>query len=268
MEVDSHLVNAPEDIIMKEIKKKQMKNGSPRFSDNWRAVLSELVSTMSLLFFGCMTCIPIDGLPMNPPLYGTIGFGLVVLMNIQTFGHISGAHMNPAVTLAAVMWGKMSLSLGTAYFVAQCAGAVIGYGILIELSPVDMSSGICATQPHAKHTVYQALAVEILLTVALVLIICAVWDPVNKNKDESNSIKLGLTIAALSIAGGPLTGASMNPVRSLAPALWTNTWNSHWIYWAGPFLGAAVAVLFYKYVWLRVKRVKEPEILTDWQSKD
>nr|XP_026490754.1 aquaporin-like [Vanessa tameamea] len=259
MDVDSHLVNVTENIIVEEIKKKRTNKGNSWFSENWRAIFSELMSTFSLLFFGCMTCIPIDGIPINPPLYGTIGFGLIVLMNIQTFGHISGAHMNPTVTLAAIIWGNMSIALGIAYFVAQCAGAVMGYGILMILSPIDMSSGICTTQPHVKHTVYQALGIEILLTVALVLINCSVWDPVNKDKGESLSIKFGLTIAALSIAGGPMTGASMNPVRSFAPAIWTNTWNSHWVYWAGPFLGGTLAVIFYKFVWLRTERVIEPE---------
>lgn len=261
MEQETRLVNVTEDVIVKEVSVKPKKNVS-WFSKNWRAVLSEFVSTTSLLFLGCMTCVPIDGLPMNPPIYSTLGFGMVVLINIQTFGHISGAHMNPAVTLAAVIWGNMSVALGTVYALAQISGAFVGYGVLIALSPVDLSSGVCVTRPHVKHTEYQALGVEIVLTVILVLLNCSVWDPINEKKNQCMSTMFGLSIAGLSIAGGPLTGAGMNPARSLAPAVWTSSWKSHWIYWVGPLLGSTVAVLFYKYIWLKTEKVEEPEVLT------
>ncbi|CAH2093600.1 unnamed protein product [Euphydryas editha] len=259
--MENRLVKVTEDLIVEEINVKPKQNVS-WFTDNWRAILSEFVSTTSLLLIGCMTCVPIDGLPMNPPIYSTLGFGLVVLINIQMCGHISGAHMNPVVTLAAVIWGKMSVALGIVYSLAQFSGALIGYGILMALSPIDLSSGVCVTRPHVKHTEYQALGIEIVLTVILVLVNCSVWDPINEKKIQSVSTMFGLIIAGLSIAGGPLTGAGMNPARSLAPAVWTNTWNSHWVYWIGPLLGSIAAVLFYKYIWLKVEKVEEPEVLT------
>lgn len=170
--------------------------------------------------------------------------------------------MNPAVTLAAVIWGNMSVALGTVYALAQICGAFVGYGVLIALSPVDLSSGVCVTRPHVKHTEYQALGVEIVLTVILVLLNCSVWDPINEKKNQCMSTMLGLSIAGLSIAGGPLTGAGMNPARSLAPAVWTSSWKSHWVYWVGPLLGSTVAVLFYKYIWLKTEKMEEPEVLT------
>ncbi|XP_045770137.1 aquaporin-like [Maniola jurtina] len=262
MTMDNHLESATDEMMAKEDKPKQSKGLRLWWTNNWRAILSELVSTSLLLFLGCMGCIPIDGFPKNPPLYGALGFGLIVLINIQTFGGISGAYMNPAVTLAGVIWGKMSVALGFAYFVVQCLGAVIGFGALMGMSPIDLyTDGVCTTQPHEKHNIYQALGIEILLTASLVFINCNLWDPVNADKDGSNPIKLGLTVAGLSVAGGPLTGASMNPARSFAPAVWTNTWNGHWIYWVGPLVGSVLAVLFYKYIWLKVEKVKLPEVL-------
>lgn len=218
---------------------------------SWKAVLAEFISTSFLVFLGCMACIPIEGFSIQPPLYAPLAFGLAVLLNIQAFGHISGAHMNPAVTLGAVLWGKMSIALGFAYMIAQCSGAIAGYGILKAVSPLDLvHDGICTTQPHAQHTLAQALTIEVILTAALNFLNCAFWDPSNERSLESVSIKFGLTIAGLSITGGPLTGASMNPARTLGPALWTGTWNAHWVYWVGPFLGGALSAIFYKYVWL------------------
>ncbi|XP_022131017.2 aquaporin-like [Pieris rapae] len=255
MSVNAHLVgqseNAENILIQSAIWK----------TFNWRAVLAEVIATMLLVTLGCMTCIPIDGLA-NHPMYGPLGFGLIVTFNIQAFGHISGAHMNPVITWAAVIWGQISWILGIAYIIAQCIGSIIGYGILVALSPEGfMSSGVCTTTPLLRYSIYQAVGIEVVLTAALVFITCALWDPVNKDLQESSSIKCGLTVAGLSLAGGPLTGAGMNPARSLGPALWTFTWRSHWIYWVGPFLGATIAAFFYKCIWLKVDKIK-PDILT------
>nr|XP_026490765.1 aquaporin-like [Vanessa tameamea] len=228
---------------------------------NWRAILGELVATTLLIFLCCMTCIPIDGVPLITPMYSPIGSGLIVLFIAQSFGHISGAFMNPSVTLLAVIWGKISLPLGIAYAIAECLGATIGYGMLMVLSPSDLiAGGICTTQPHAGHTVYQALGVEVVFTAALGFVICSVWDPVNEEKNECTSIKFGLSVSGLAIAGGPLAGASMNPARSLGPAIWTARWSSHWIYWVGPLFGGAVTVTLYKLVWLKREPITQPRL--------
>ncbi|NP_001106228.1 aquaporin-like [Bombyx mandarina] len=216
----------------------------------WRQIVSEFISTLLLLVFGCMACIPHAGYLPQPPIYGALGFGLVVSFNVQIFGHISGAHMNPSVTLASLIWGAISFPLAIAFIVAQCAGAILGYGLLIAVSHIDMD-GVCMTLPRTEITLFQALIVEAVLTAALSFLNCACWDPVNKNKQDSVPVKFGLAIAGLSIAGGPLTGASMNPARSLGPALWTGIWTGHWVYWVGPLVGSAIAAVFYLFVWLK-----------------
>lgn len=227
---------------------------------NWRNLLSEFVSTFSLLFFGCMSCLPLDGYEITPPIYGAIGFGLVVLINVQTFGHLSGAHMNPSVTLASVLWGQTPPVLGFIYLIIQCLGATCGYWLLVTLSPSDVSTGFCVTQPKTGLMILQAFGIEVMLTTALIFLCCCLWDPVNKDKLESVAIKFGMAIIGLSICGGPLTGASMNPARSLGPAIVSGNYNALWIYCCGPFLGALVALFVYKYIWLVVEDAKSLEV--------
>lgn len=213
----------------------------------WKAILAEMVATSMLVLFGCMACIPLDGFNPQPPMYGPFGFGLAVLFNIQIFVHISGAHMNPAVTVAALIWRKLSFPLAIAYVIAQCIGAILGYGILIGVSPMNIAgTGVCLTLPHPSNNIYNTLGVEIVLTAALSFLNCGFWHPANHEKTESLAIKFGLAIAGLSLAGGPLTGASMNPARSLGPAVWTGIWTDHWAYWVGPMIGTSVAAVFYK----------------------
>ncbi|XP_013138817.1 PREDICTED: aquaporin-4-like [Papilio polytes] len=249
----NHLVIVFESVSVKCSQKLSDNKLFIKFCETWRVVLAEFISTLLLVLLGCLSCVPIQGLAYQPPLYAPLGFGFVVLFNIQAFAHISGAHMNPSVTLAAVLWGKISIGLGIAYAIAQCAGSIIGYRVLMALSPVNLiTGGICTTQHISELTVYQALAVEVVLTAALNFLNCAIWDPKNKSL-ESVALKFGFTVAGLSIAGGPLTGASMNPARSLGPAVWTGVWAAHWIYWVGPLLGGSLSALFYKYVWLNNK---------------
>ncbi|CAK1546047.1 unnamed protein product [Leptosia nina] len=144
----------------------------------WKKILAEFVSTLLLIFLGCMTCMPLSGFSVQPPMYAPIGFGMVVLFNITAFGHISGAHMNPSVTLTAVIWGKMSVLLGIGYVIAQCLGAIVGYGLLVMVSPFDLiTNAVCATQPHIGQEPYQALLVEIILSASLGFINCAVLGP-------------------------------------------------------------------------------------------
>ncbi|XP_026755324.2 aquaporin-4-like [Galleria mellonella] len=224
----------------------------------WKGILAEFLATTLLIIFGCMSCIPIEGLSQNPALYAPLGFGLAVMFNIQIFGHISGAYMNPFVTITAVIWGKITLSLGIAFIIVECAGAILGYGFLLLVSPVDMvAEGICLTQLHRNINEIQGFAIEVVLTAALSFINCGVWDPTNEHKQDSSPLKFGLTIVGLSVAGGPLTGASMNPARTLGPAVWNNNWDGHWVYWVGPLFGGILAAVIYKYIWLDKRKQEQ-----------
>ncbi|XP_075971690.1 aquaporin-like [Anticarsia gemmatalis] len=219
-------------------------------SSVWRKILAEFISTMLLLLLGCMTCIPMEG--YISAVYAALGFGMVVMFNIEIFGHISGAFMNPAVTLSSMIWGSTSIPLGIIYIIVQCAGAIAGFGILDAITPMDLTEGaVCVTKPYAGLSSVQTLCIEIAVTVILIFLNCSVWDPVNKEKKESVSIKFGLTILGLSLVAGPFTGAGMNPARSLGPAVWTNLWTDHWTYWVGPIVASVFATLLYKIIFLQ-----------------
>jgi aquaporin related protein len=150
--------------------------------------------------------------------------------------------------------------MGIIYTVAQIAGACGGYGMLMALSPnsiMNIRSGHCLTLPHNTVSGTQAFFMEFFLTFALVFTCCAVWDPRNKKIQDSSSIKIGITVATLCFAGGAYTGTSLNPARSLAPALWNWNWQSHWLYWAGPMLGGVAAALLMKYVFQRNLKITD-----------
>lgn len=104
----------------------------------------------------------------------------------------------------------------------------------------------CVTDLHSELSAIQGLLLEGISTAILMLVACAVWDSRNVKNTDSVPIRFGLTVAALALAFGPYTGCSMNPARSLAPALWNNQWSHHWIYWFGPIGGALLSSFMYK----------------------
>ncbi|XP_035438701.2 aquaporin-4-like [Spodoptera frugiperda] len=229
----------------------------PSCCAKWRGVLAEFIATLILIMLGCMTCLPIKGI--DPNIYAPFGFGCLVAVNVQIFGHISGAFMNPAVVLASVIRGNTSLCLGIAYTLAECAGAIVGYGILFLITEIDIFvNEICVTTPVPELYWYQSFVIEIAITAVLSFVCMSVWDPVNARNTDSTSIKFGVTILGLILVAGPWTGASMNPARSLGPAVWTGQWAQHWIYWAGPLLGSGAAALLYKFIF--TNRYRTPNI--------
>ncbi|CAG9813987.1 unnamed protein product [Phaedon cochleariae] len=210
---------------------------------------AELLGTALLMFLGCMGCIPEVDSPAAFHHLSSLSFGLVILLIIQAFGHISGAHLNPAVTIAAVLMRMMSPLLGVIYVAAQFIGALLGFALLKILIPEDyINDGLCMTSPHKLITTMQALAIEIIITAVLIIVILAVWDKRNADKPDSVAIRFGFVIAAISMVAGPLTGASMNTVRSFAPAVLLGNFKDHWIYWVGPNLGAIIGYGIYKYL--------------------
>lgn len=111
--------------------------------------------------------------------------------------------------------------------------------------------GLCITVPADGISTFQAFLVEFIGTSILVLVICGLWDPRNKKNTDSTPLRAGLTVAVLVLITGPYTGASLNPARSLGPAVWTGDWQDHWIYWVAPTLGGAVTSLVYKTLFYR-----------------
>ncbi|XP_017837134.1 aquaporin isoform X2 [Drosophila busckii] len=228
----------------------------PWFLEQLCVFFGELIATAMLIFLGCMGCVQ-SSQYVNSHFQCSLNFGFVVLICIQCFGCVSGAHLNPAVTLASYVYKMISLPMALAYFVAQMLGAFIGYGLIRASLPKDSVCsaetplGACVTAVADGISVWQGLLIEFLVTCALITICCGVWDPRNSKFMDSVSVRFGLAIACLSLTAGQFTGASMNPARSFGPAVWNNQWKHHWIYWAGPLVAALVTALVYKHVFRR-----------------
>ncbi|KAL7291004.1 hypothetical protein TKK_0015145 [Trichogramma kaykai] len=217
--------------------------------------LAEILGTATLVLIGCMGCVGgFLNLPIPSHIQITLNFGFAVMIVIQCFGHLSHAHVNPAMTLVSVVLGIKTVREGLVYFVAQTIGAILGFGLLKAVTPAGNLRAsanasldtFCVTDLHSDVSPIQGLLVEGIATAILALIACAVWDPRNARNTDSTPVKFGMSVTALAISCGPYTGCSMNPVRTLAPAIWNNYWGHHWVYWLGPFGGALLASLAYK----------------------
>lgn len=219
--------------------------------------LAEVIGTAILVFIGCMGCVGSMG--VTPPLMQvSMTFGLAVMIAIQCIGHISGAHINPSVTVAALILGKKSLPMAALYIIAQCLGALMGYGLLKAITPAhllhggspDSAASFCMTDLHEGLNLIQGFLAEVLATAVLVLFACGIWDCRNERNTDSTSIRFGLCVSVLCFTFVPYTGCSLNPARTLGPAVWNGYWTNHWIFWMGPLCGAVIASLFYRWFFL------------------
>ncbi|XP_019537617.2 aquaporin AQPAn.G [Aedes albopictus] len=219
--------------------------------------LAEFSGTATLMFLGCMCCVTGFGnTPTN--VSGGIGFGFTVMMAIITFGHVSGAHINPSVSIAALVYGLLNIPMFILYLIAQFLGGLCGYGLLMAVTPMKLftealetGNGACVTAPHDDLSTWEAFGVEFFITGILVWTCCGLWDPRNSKFGEGSPVKFALIVAGISIAAGPYTGASMNPARTLPPSVWNASYKSTWIYFIAPPLAGMVMPLIYKYVFRR-----------------
>ena len=199
---------------------------------------SEFLGTFCLVFAGT------GAIVINQTTGGVIShagiaftFGLVVMAMIYTFGDISGAHLNPAVTCGFVAARRMQVGEGVFYILSQLAGAIGASATMHFLFPLNASLGL--TLP--AGSAIQSFILEFLLTAILMLVILSVSTGA-KEKGITAGIAIGGVIALEAMFAGPISGASMNPARSLAPALIANNLSSLWIYLIAPVAGALLAV--------------------------
>jgi MIP family channel proteins len=169
-----------------------------------------------------------------------LAFGFVVLAMIYAIGHLSGAHINPAVTLAFWSVRRFPSSEVLVYIGSQCTGAVAASFLCrAALGQIGSLGATVPTLPAAG-----AFGVEWLLSFVLMFVIMAVATD-DRVADGFAPIAVGLTVGFCALVGGPLTGASMNPARSLGPALVGGFWQDHWIYWLAPVSGMMAAARIY-----------------------
>ena len=200
---------------------------------------AELVGTFALVFAGT-GAIVINSVSNGAITHAGVAltFGLIVLVMIYTFGDVSGAHLNPAVTLGFFAAGRLPGRDVVPYVVAQVIGAMLASGLLRGLFPGHATLG--ATLPAGSAA--QSFVLELVLTAMLMLVILSVSTGA-KEKGITAGIAVGSIIGLEAMFAGPICGASMNPARSLAPAVVSGTFQYLWIYLAAPTLGALSATL-------------------------
>lgn len=207
-----------------------------------KKALAELIGTFSMVFLGCGSVMVAERFPGTINHAGiSIIFGLAVAVMIYALGHISGAHFNPAVTLAFAAARHFPFEEVLAYWAAQMTGAVFAIGVLKIILPMGQLYG--ATVPAVSWG--QALCWEMILTFFLMFVIVAVATDTRAVGTMAGAA-IGGTVMLAAWVGGPVTGASMNPARSFAPALFEGRLEVMWIYVVGPCLGAVAAALLYE----------------------
>ena len=206
--------------------------------------LAEIAGTFVLVFAGCGSIMIQTRYGLESPLWVTpLVFGLAVALMIYAVRHISGAHFNPAVTLAFAVSRHFPKGQVLIYWAAQLVGAFAAIALLKFILPAGSLYGATIPQVNSIASVIW----EILLTFQLMFVITAVATD-SRAQGIPASIAIGAAVMLGALVGGPVTGASMNPARSLAPAVFQGTLDSVGIYFVGPFLGAVLAVLFYNLI--------------------
>ena len=206
-----------------------------------RAMTAEAIGTFALIFAGC-GAIMVDARTGALGHVGVaISYGLVIMVMIYAVGHISGAHFNPAVTLAFATSRHFPVGRVPAYWAAQLAGATAA-ALVLRGSLGDVAH-VGATLPAGSGG--QAFLWEAVLSFFLMFVIMAVATD-TRAVGEAAAIAIGATVGLDAMFGGPITGASMNPARSLGPAIAAGYLGSIWVYLTAPPLGAVVAAATYK----------------------
>ncbi|XP_053293094.1 aquaporin-4 isoform X1 [Pleuronectes platessa] len=221
--------------------------------DFWRAVSGEYLATLIFVLLGLGSTINWAAGEEKPPpadlVLISLCFGLSIATMVQCFGHISGGHINPAVTAAMVVTRKLSLAKGLFYVVAQCLGAVTGAGILYLVTPAAVRGSFGVTTVNSSISLGHGLLVELIITFELVFTVFATCDPKRTDLGGSGGLAIGLAVAIGHLFAIPYTGASMNPARSFGPAMVTLNFENHWVYWLGPMLGGILAAGLYEYLY-------------------
>jgi aquaporin TIP len=231
-----------------------------------RALLAEVLGTFYLCFIG------IGAILSTTPAVGgggglvaiALAHGLALSIAVMNFGGISGAHFNPAVTCGMLLTGRLHPALAALYVVAQLLGATVAAILCREIFPVEAvnAARLGIPLPAAWVSTPVLLLVEFILTLLLIVAIFGTAVDDRGKTVKIGAFGIGLTVAFDILAGGPVTGASMNPARSFGPALAYGHWEWHWAYWVAPILGGSAGALLYHHFLLEAP--PEPPVREEW----
>ena len=228
---------------------------------NPRAWLAEAIATFGLVFFGPLSVILAvvafgEGLSIEAIIMISLGHGAIIALMVYAFGHDSGAHINPAVTIPMIITKKIGVADGAGYIAFQVIGGIIATLSLMALFP-EIGKGVLwgghgGPGELLNFSMASAFVVEIILTFFLVVVIF--MTAVHKKAPKSvYGAAIGGMVFLLHLVGIPLTGASMNPARSFAPAIATGDsglLEVQWLYWAAPIIGGIIAGVIMNYVYV------------------
>jgi aquaporin TIP len=208
-----------------------------------RALMAEFLGTLLFVVFSAGTLAVTGGLLAERMssarlLAVALATGVAYAVFVGAAMPVSGGHLNPAVTFAALMSKQIHAAKAALYVVSQCAGAVVGALLLMVMIPSSMHG---TDMLASRVTIGGGLVTEIVLTSVLVAAVLAA----SGGGSPVRLAVVGMVVILGQLVGAPLTGGSMNPAGSFGPALVAGVWNNHWVYWLGPFIGAAVAIFVY-----------------------
>ncbi len=211
--------------------------------------IAEMIGTFVLTLLGCGTAVSLSCGVDTASVVGTaIAFGLAVVAMAYTIGGISGCHINPAITLGVFLSGKISAKDCGMYMVFQVIGALIGAAVLCVLAGCD--SGLGANQLQNGIELVPGLVAEIVLTMIFVLVVLGATSKTNGATNNLAGLAIGLSLILIHLVGIHYTGTSVNPARSIGPALLAQgkAMTDLWIFIVGPFVGAALAACLWKVI--------------------
>ncbi|KAM5583807.1 putative aquaporin TIP1-2 [Rosa sericea] len=236
--------------------------------DALRAALAEFISVLIFVFAGSGSGVAFAELTDNASttpaglIAAAVAHAFALFVAVAIAANISGGHVNPAVTFGAFLGGNITLVRSILYWIAQLLGSVVACLLLkfatngMTISAFSLSTGV---------GVWNALVLEIVMTFGLVYTVYAT--AIDKRSAGNISIiapiAIGFIVGANILVGGAFDGASMNPAVSFGPAVVSWSWENHWVYWLGPFLGAAIAALIYDWIFIG-PATHEPLPTTDY----
>jgi len=245
------------------------------FPSLWRGAVSEFTACLIFVFVGtgavvaCQAQLGESTITVPALTLIALAHGFTIVVMVYAIGEISGGHVNPAVTWAVMITGKMSLLRGGIFILSQLFGAIVGSSLLKSILPKELEYGMGCHSLNSQLTPGQGFGAEFIFTFIFIFVVFGTaispfagkMTPLSGGRGEYGPGKLtpfavGMTILILHAVGVPFTGASMNPARSFGPAVVNGgtCWKNHWIYWVGPLCGSTGAALIAHMIFLSSPR--------------
>jgi MIP family channel proteins len=224
--------------------------------ENLRKCLAELIGTLILVYAIASAAVVYS----DSGQIGVIGIGLVhalvLTALVYSIGYVSGAHVNPAVTIGFMITRRIRIKLGVFYIISQIIGGIIGATIVFAIFGSSISNSV--TLP-SDGDVIRTLITEVVMSFTLVLVVLCTTSLKNDKIFALAGVAIGFTLGFNVIFGGSITGGSLNPARSFGPALVSGNFDSNWVYWVAPIIGALIAAATSFIINGREPSQREPE---------